>query len=61
VLLPQVNIVSESTISSVPVSTEGIRTAHAGPLGPPFGHGQEEFYTVIPLTATAAYVAHADA
>jgi hypothetical protein len=61
VLLPRVNIISEGPFTSVPVSTEGIRTVHAGPLGPPFGHGQEEFYTLISLTGTATHVAHADA
>ena len=61
VLLPRVNIVSQGPSTSVPVSTEGIRTVHAGPLGPPFGHGQEEFYTLISLTGTATHVAHADA
>jgi hypothetical protein len=61
VLLPRVNVVSQGPLTSVPVSTEGIRTVHAGPFGPPFGHGQEDFYTVIPLTGTAAFVAHADA
>jgi len=61
VLLPRVNIVSQGPLTSVPVSTEGITTVHAGPIGPPFGHGQEEFYTAIPLTGTAAFVAHADA
>jgi hypothetical protein len=60
VLLPRVNIVSQGPSTSVPVSTEGVRTVHAGPLGP-FGHGQEEFYTLISLTGTAAHVAHADA
>jgi hypothetical protein len=58
VLLPRVNIISEGPFTSVPVSTEGIRTVHAGP---PFGHGQEEFYTLISLTGTATHVAHADA
>jgi len=61
VLLPRVNIVSTGPFTSVPVSTEAIRTVHAGPFGPPFGHGQEEFYTIIPLMGTAAFVAHADA
>ena len=61
VLLPRVNIVSQGPSTSVPVSTEGIRTVHAGPLGPPFGQGQGEFYTLISLTGTAAHVAHADA
>ena len=61
VLLPRVNIVAQGPFTSVPVSTEGIRTVHAGPFGPPFGHGQEEFYSITPLTGTAAYVAHADA
>jgi hypothetical protein len=61
VLLPRVNIVSQGPSTSVPVSTEGIRTVHVGPLGPPFGHGQGEFYTLISLTGTAAHVAHADA
>ena len=61
VLLPRVNVVETATTSSIPVSTEGIRTVHAGPLGPPFGHGQEEFYTAIPLTGTATFIAHANA
>jgi hypothetical protein len=60
-LLPRVNIASQGPLTSVPVSTEGITTVHAGPFGPPFGHAQEEFYTVTPLTGTAAFVAHADA
>jgi hypothetical protein len=37
------------------VSTEGIQTAHTGLLEPPLGHGQQEFYTVIRLTGTAAH------
>jgi len=60
-LLPRVNIASQGPLTSVPVSTEGITTVHAGPFGPPFGHAQEEFYTVTPLTGTAAFVAHTDA
>ena len=60
-LLPRVNIASQGPLTSVPVSTEGITTVHAGPFGPPIGHAQEEFYTVTPLTGTAAFVAHADA
>jgi hypothetical protein len=56
VLLPRVNIVLQGPISSAPVSTEGIRTVHAGPLSPPFGHGQQELYTVFPLTGTASHV-----
>jgi len=56
VLLPRVNIVQQGPISSTPVSTRGIRTAHAGPLLPPFGHGQQDFYTVIELTGTASHV-----
>ena len=60
-LLPRVNIASQGPLTSVPVSTEGITTVHAGPFGPPFGHAQEEFYTVTSLTGTAAFVAHADA
>ena len=55
-LLPRVNIASQGPLTSVPVSTEGITTVHAGPFGPPFGHAQEEFYTVTPLTGTAAFV-----
>jgi hypothetical protein len=46
-LLPRVNIVSDGPSTSVPVSTEGVRTVHAGPLGPAFAHGQEEFYTLM--------------
>jgi hypothetical protein len=56
VLLPRVNIVQQGPISSASVSTRGIRTAHAGPLLPPFGHGQQDFYTVIELTGTASHV-----
>jgi len=61
VLLPRVNISSQGPLTSVSVSTEGITTVHAGPFLPPFGHAQEEFYTVTPLMGTAAFVAHADA
>jgi hypothetical protein len=43
VLLPRVNIVSQDPFTSIPVSTEGIITVHAGPFGLPFGHGQQEF------------------
>ena len=60
-LLPRVNIASQGPSNSVPVSTEGITTVHAGPFGPHLGHAQEEFYTVTPLMGTAAFVAHADA
>jgi hypothetical protein len=50
VLLPRVNIVSDGPSTSVPVSTEGVRTVHAGPLGLAFAHGQEEFYPLMSLT-----------
>ena len=56
VLLPPVNIVQQGPISSAPVSTQGLRTVHAGPLSPPFGHGQQDFYTVIELNGTASHV-----
>jgi hypothetical protein len=55
-LLPVVNIVSQGPVSLISVTTDAIITSHAGPLSPPFGHGQKEFYTVIPLTGTAAHV-----
>ncbi len=55
-LLPAVEIVQTGPISSTPVTTDAIITAHSGPLGPPFGHGQKEFYTVIKLHGTAALV-----
>ncbi len=56
-LLPRVNIVQQGPVSSAPVSTLGIRTAHAGPFSPPFpfGHGQQDFYTAIELTGTASH------
>ncbi len=57
VLLPRVNIVQQGPVSSAPVWTRGIRTAHAGPFSPPFpfGHGEQDFYTVIELTGTASH------
>jgi hypothetical protein len=55
-LLPRVNILLQGPISSAPVVTDGIRTVHVGPFGPPFGHGQREFYTVFPLSGTASHV-----
>jgi hypothetical protein len=27
-----------------------------GLFGPPFGHGQQEFYTIFPLSGTASHV-----
>jgi hypothetical protein len=56
VLLPRVNIVLQGPISSASVVTNGIRTVHVGPFGPPFGHGQQEFYTVFSLSGTASHV-----
>ena len=57
-LLPLTNIVQQGPVSSIPVTTEGITTTHAGPFTPPvpFGHGQQEFYTVTQLTGTASHV-----
>ena len=56
-LLPRVNIVQQGPVSSASVTTWGIRTAHAGPLSPPFpfGHGQQDFYTVFELCGTASH------
>lgn len=56
-LLPRVNIVQQGPVSSAHVSTKGIRTVHAGPFSPPFpfGHGQQDFYSVIDLTGTASH------
>jgi hypothetical protein len=36
--VPRVIIVSDGPSTSVPVSTEGVRAVHAGPLGPAFAH-----------------------
>jgi hypothetical protein len=55
VLLPQTTLVQQSPSSSVPVTTEGITTHHAGPLLPP-AQGQHEFYTVTRLTGSASHV-----
>ena len=56
-LLPRVNILVASPISSTPVSAIGITMAHAGVLSPPFGHGQQDFYSVVPFTGTASHIA----
>jgi hypothetical protein len=55
-LLPFVNIVQIGPISSVPVTTDAIITTHSGPLGPPLGQGQKEYYTIVPLTGSAQHV-----
>lgn len=52
-LLPAVNL---GTSLSVPISTDGITTAHRFSVIPAFSHGQREFYTVTPMTGTAAHV-----
>ena len=53
VLIPQVNLVGAM---SVPISTEGITTVHRFSVIPVLNHGQQEFYTVTPLTGTASHV-----
>jgi len=52
VLLPIVNLPAQP-LSSAPVSTDGITTAHHFSLLPAFQHGQQEFYSVTPMTGTA--------
>jgi len=54
-LLPQTTLVQPGPPSSVPISTVGITTHHAGPLLPP-AQGQHEFYTVTQLTGAASHV-----
>jgi hypothetical protein len=54
--LPQTNIVQQGPVSSVPVSTEGVITHHAGALVPPILHGQNEFYKVVALRGTASHI-----
>jgi hypothetical protein len=51
VLLPIVNVAA-SPISSAPVSTYGITTAHHFSIVPAFQHGQQESYSVTALTGT---------
>jgi hypothetical protein len=51
VLLPRVNLPGEQ---SVPISTDGITTLHKFSVIPVTG--QRDFYTVTPLTGSAARV-----
>jgi hypothetical protein len=51
VLLPVVNLAAQP-ISSAPVSTYGITTAHHFSILPIFQHGQQESYSVIALQGT---------
>jgi hypothetical protein len=54
-LLPQVNLPGPPAQPvAVPVSADGITTAHRFSVLPPLQHGQQEFYTVIPLQGTAS-------
>ncbi len=55
-LLPQTHIVQQGPVSSVPVTTEGIITHHAGSIVPPVLHGQNEFYSVLALRGTASHI-----
>jgi hypothetical protein len=55
VLLPVVNL-SATPISSAPVSTSGITTAHHFSIFPAFAHGQQEFYAVTPLTGNGFFI-----
>src|SRR6516225_6969204 len=50
-LLPTVNVPAQP-ISSAPVSTYGITTAHHFSIVPAFQHGQQEFYSVTALNGT---------
>jgi hypothetical protein len=53
-LLPRVNLPAPPALPvAVPVTTEGITTAHHFSLAPAFNHGQQEFYTVTRLHGTA--------
>src|SRR5215469_5576113 len=52
VLLPTTNLPAQP-LSSAPVSTDGITTAHHFSLVPAFQHGQQEFYSVTPMTGLA--------
>ena len=53
VLLPLVNLTTPP-VSSVPVSTYGIATAHHFSILP--AHGQQEHYNAIALTGTAFFL-----
>lgn len=55
VLLPIVNLAT-TPISSAPVSTDGITTAHHFSIIAAFDHGQQEFYSVTPLTGTGFHI-----
>ena len=50
-LLPIVNVATQP-ISSAPVTTEGITTAHHFSIIPALQHGQQEFYSVTQLHGT---------
>jgi hypothetical protein len=53
-LLPRVNLPAPPALpAAVPVTTDGITTAHHFSLVPAFDHGQQEFYTVATLHGTA--------
>ncbi len=52
-IIPPVNL---GTSISVPISTDGITTAHRFSVVPALSHGQRNFYTVTPMSGTAAQV-----
>ena len=52
-ILPPVNLGGNF---SVPISTDGITTAHRFSIVPAFNHGQRNSYTVTRMTGTAAHV-----
>jgi len=54
VLLPRVNLPAPPALPAfVPVATDGITTIHHLSLVPGFQHGQQDFYTVTPLSGAA--------
>ncbi len=52
-IVPPVNL---GNSLSVPISTDGIGTVHRFSIFPPLNHGQRNFYSVTPMTGTAAHV-----
>jgi hypothetical protein len=53
-LLPRVNLPAPPALpAAVPVVTDGITTIHHFSLVPAFQHGQQDFYSVVPLTGLA--------
>jgi len=55
VLIPKVNLLNHAG-ASTSICTEGITTVHRFSIVPAFNMGQEEIYSVTPMTGTASLI-----